>query len=328
MRRAIAEAEVGDDVFGDDPTVNALQARVAEMLGKEAALFFPSGTQANQTAILLYAAPGTEVICDAGAHIYHYEMGAPSAWAGVQLRPVPAEDGLLTAEIVRARIRPQSPHLPRTSLIVVENTHNSGGGKVIPLEVLRELRGLAEEHALRVHLDGARLWNACAATGTPLAEYARCADTVMVSFSKGLGCPVGSALAGSREAVQRAWTWRKRLGGGMRQVGILAAAALYALDHHLERLGEDHRRAKHLAALVNGVPGLQAREPETNIVMIDLTAPAGEAELAARELAELGVLVVAVGPKRIRAVTHLDVDDGATERAGAALRGLADRFGW
>ena len=322
MRRAIAEAEVGDDVLGDDPTVQALQDRVAELLGKEAALFFPSGTQANQTAILLHAAPGTEVICEAGAHIYHYEMGAASAWAGAQLRLVPSPDGILTAQLVRDHIRPKSPHLPRTTLVAMENTHNSAGGVVWPLETMREIRHVAGEGGLPVHLDGARLWNASAASGVPLADYAACADTVMVSFSKGLGCPIGSALAGSRAAIDRAWTFRKRLGGGMRQVGILAAAALHALDHHLDRLGADHRRARRLAALAGDVHGLRAAEPDTNIVMIDLEAGL-DSDAAVRRLAELGVLVVPFGPRRLRAVTHMDVDDAGIERAGEALRRLA-----
>ncbi|MGH7545448.1 MAG: threonine aldolase family protein [Gemmatimonadota bacterium] len=325
MRRAIAEAEVGDDVLGDDPTVRTLQDRIAKLLGKEAALFFPSGTQANQTAILLHAEAGTEVICEAGAHIYHYEMGAPSAWAGVQLRPVPTPDGVLTADRVRAHVRPPSPHLLRTAAIMVENTHNSAGGKVIPLDALRGVRKVADEHGLPVHLDGARLWNASAASGVPLAEYAACADTVMVSFSKGLGCPIGSALAGPRALIERAWTTRKRLGGGMRQVGILAAAALYALDHNLARLEEDHRRAKRLAELANDVDGLEAAEPDSNIVMIDLGIPGLDADAALRRLAELGVLVVPFGPTRLRAVTHLDVDDAGIERAGHALRDLAGR---
>jgi threonine aldolase len=322
MRRAIAEAEVGDDVLGDDPTVRRLEERVAALLGKEAALFFPSGTQANQTAILLLGRPGTEVICEAQAHIYHYEMGAAAAWAGVQLRPVPTPDGVLTPDLVRAHIRPRSPHLLPTSAVTVENTHNAAGGKVVPLETLRAVHGAARDHGLPVHLDGARLWNASAATGVPLAAYAGCADTVMVSFSKGLGCPVGSALAATRALIEEARTIRKRLGGGMRQVGILAAAALYALDHHVDRLPEDHRRARRLAELANDVPGLRATEPETNIVMIDIEIPGLDAGTAAARLAAEGVLLVPFGPSRLRAVTHLDVDDAGIERAGAALQAL------
>lgn len=327
MRRAIAEAEVGDDVLGDDPTVKILQARLAELLGKEAALFFPSGTQANQTGLLLNSQPGTEAICEADAHVFHYEFAAAATWAGVQLRPVPTREGLLTAEQVRAYIRPASPHLARTSLICAENTHNMAGGKVMPLEVLRGLRELADEQGLPLHLDGARLWNAAAAAGLPVAEFAACADTVMVSLSKGLGAPIGSALAGSSEAIERAWTLRKRLGGGMRQVGILAAAGLYALDHNLPRLPDDHARARRLAEFVDGLAGFEVVPPETNIIMIDVNGegltPAGIVE----SLAERGVLILATGPQRLRAVTHLDVDDSGIERACAAFATLVKARG-
>jgi threonine aldolase len=324
MRRAIAEAEVGDDVLGDDPTVVRLQERLAALLGKEAALFFPSGTQANQVGILLNASPGSEAICEANAHVFHYEFAGAATWSGVQLRQVPTADGLLTADLARGYIRPASRHLARTSLICAENTHNMGGGKVMPLEVLRWLRELADEHGLPLHLDGARLWNASVATGVGLSEFAAKADTVMVCFSKGLGAPIGSALAGTAEAMSRAWTLRKRLGGGMRQVGILAAAALYALDHNLAKLADDHRRARRLAEFVGGLDGFSVVPPETNIIMIDverddLSPPAIVDSLEAR-----GVWLMATGPHRLRAVTHLDVDDAGIERACAAFKALAD----
>ncbi|NIS03080.1 MAG: aminotransferase class I/II-fold pyridoxal phosphate-dependent enzyme, partial [Gemmatimonadetes bacterium] len=270
MRQAIAEAEVGDDVLGDDPTVKRLQERLAELLGKEASLFFPSGTQANQTAVLLHTLPGSEALCEANAHVLHYEFAGAAAWSGVQLRPVPTEDGVLTAELARPFVRPENPHLMRTSLICAENTHNMAGGKVMPLEVLEGLRELADEHGIPLHLDGARLWNASAATGLAPAELAAPADTVMVSFSKGLGAPIGSALAGTAEAMERAHRWRKRLGGGMRQVGILAAAGLYALEHNLDRLADDHARARRLAEHVDGLDGFQVVPPDTNIIMIDV----------------------------------------------------------
>ncbi len=324
MRRAIAEAEVGDDVLGDDPTVKRLQDRLAELLGKEAALFFPSGTQANQVGVLLSTQPGTEAVCEANAHIYHYEFAAAAAWSGVQLRPVPTADGVLTAEHARPYIRPASPHLMPTSLICAENTHNMAGGKVMPLAVLQGLRELADEHGLPLHLDGARLWNAAVATRSSVAEFAGLADTVMVSFSKGLGAPIGSALAGSREAIDRAWTWRKRLGGGMRQVGILAAAALYALDHNLPRLGEDHERAKRLAEFVDGLEGFSVVPPETNIVMIDVERDDLLPDSIVSFLEEQGVLMLATGPRRLRAVTHLDVDDSGMEQACAALEALVE----
>ncbi len=324
MRRAIAEAEVGDDVLGDDPTVRRLQERLAALLGKEAALFFPSGTQANQVGILLNAEPGTEAICEANAHVFHYELAGAATWSGVQLRQVPSVDGLLTAELARGYIRPQSRHLARTSLICAENTHNMAGGKVMPLEVLHGLRDLADEHGLPLHLDGARLWNASVATGVDLSEFAAQADTVMVSFSKGLGAPIGSALAGTAEAMSRAWTLRKRLGGGMRQVGILAAAALYALDHNLAKLADDHRRARRLAGFVDRLEGFSVVPPETNIVMIDVERDDLSPPEVADYLESQGVWLMATGPHRLRAVTHLDVDDAGIERAGAAFQALAD----
>ncbi len=335
MREAIARAEVGDDVLGKDPTVGRLEERVAELLGKEAALFFPSGTMANQAAILLHTRPGTEAVCEAEAHVFHYEMADVAMLSGVQLRIVPSERGRVEAAAYAAAVRPDSPHLPTTSLLCVENTHNMHGGVVVPLASLRAIRELAAGRGLPVHLDGARLWNAWAATGTALDEWADCADTVMVSLSKGLGCPVGSVLAGPAALIERAWTVRKRLGGGMRQVGILAAAGLHALDHHLDRLEEDHRRARRLAAACREVPGLEADEPETNIAMIRVGARAGPGAEApeegegegppldpaalSRALAERGVWILPAGPDRLRAVTHLDVDDAGIERAAAAL---------
>jgi threonine aldolase len=323
MRRAIAEAEVGDDVLGDDPTVVRLQERLAALLGKEAALFFPSGTQANQVGILLNASPASEAICEANAHVFHYEFAGAATWSGVQLRQVPTGDGVLTKELARGYIRPASRHLARTSLICAENTHNMAGGKVMPLEVLRGLRDLADEHGLPLHLDGARLWNASVAAGVELSEFAAQADTVMVCFSKGLGAPIGSALAGTAETMSRAWTLRKRLGGGMRQVGILAAA-LYALDHNLAKLAEDHKRARRLASFVDELDGFSVVPPETNIVMIDLerddVSPPGVVDY----LEAQGVWLLATGPHRLRAVTHLDVDDAGIERACAAFKALAD----
>jgi threonine aldolase len=324
MRHAIAEAEVGDDVLGDDPTVARLQKRVAGLLGKEAALFFPSGTQANQVGILLSSRPGTEVICEADAHIFHYEFAAAATWSGVQLHQVATPDGVLTAELARSHIRPENPHIPDTSLICAENTHNMAGGKIMPLDVLRGLRELADEHGLPLHLDGARLWNAAAATGTNLSEYAGQADTVMVSFSKGLGAPIGSALAGNAEAMGRAWTLRKRLGGGMRQVGILAAAVLYALDNNLARLVEDHARARRLGECVAALDGFRVVPPETNIVMIDVERDDLAAPDVVGFLRERGILILATGAHRLRAVTHLDVDEEGIERACAAFVELAD----
>lgn len=319
MREAIARAEVGDDVLGDDPTVRALEERVAEILGKEAALFFPSGIMANQTAVLALTRPGTEAIIDGTGHIFDWEELASAHWAGVQLRTVATPDGLLTPELVRDAIRPSGRLHIETSLILLENTHNSAGGRILPLETLRGIRELSLERGVPIHLDGARLWNASAASGIAEATYAAEVDTVMVTLSKGLGCPVGSMLAGSAETMERAWRIRRRLGGAMRQAGILAAAGLYALDHHRGRLHEDHARARSLAARLAELPGLEVTIPETNIVMIETTHPELDAPRLLARLQEYGVLLSQFGPRRLRAVTHLDVGDAEIERAVAAF---------
>lgn len=321
MRAAIAAAEVDDDVLGKDPTVERLELRTAELLGKEAALFFPSGTQANQTAILLHTRPGSEAICEADAHVFHYEYASASWLAGVQLVPVPSERGRLTADRVRAAIRPGDRHHPRTTLICVEQTHGASGGSVVPLEALEAVRRVADEHGLPIHMDGARLWHAAVALARPPADVAATADTVMASLSKGLGCPAGSMLAGPAALIERAWTIRKRLGGGMRQVGILAAAGLHALEHHLPRLGEDHARARRLYEACREIDGLAPVEPDTNTLRIDVTREGLAAAEVERRLRERAVWILALGPDWLRAVTHRDVDDEAIERAIEALRG-------
>ena len=323
MRRAMADAEVGDDVLDGDPTVRRLEARVAEMLGKEAALFFPTGTMANQAAVWLLSTPGTEIFVDTNAHIVHWEHAGAAALAGVQVRLVPPRGAVMDAVSLRQTIRPPSPHAPLASLVCVENTHNGAGGKITPLAELRAIRDVAREHELPVHLDGARLWNAAAASGTSLAEFAACADTVMVAFSKGLGAPVGAALVGSREQIGRTWMIRKRFGGGMRQSGILAAAALHGIDNHLHRLPEDHARARQLADAVDGVAGARVVSPDTNIVMIDLRAGVSAFDIV-REAAGRDVLLTPWSPMRIRAVTHLDIDDAAIRRAGEVIRELLE----
>jgi threonine aldolase len=319
MRRAIAGAEVGDAVLGDDPTVNELEAFAAELLGKERALFFPSGVMANQTALLVQAAPGTEAVIDAEGHILNWEEGGAAALGGIQLRAVPTPDGLLTPEMVAAAIRPRSPYVVQTSLVCLENTHNSAGGRVLPLPQMRAVAEVARERGVRVHLDGARLPNAAVASGHSLQELAAPADTVMVALSKGLGAPVGSVLAGPDEAMQRAWRVRRRLGGGMRQAGLLAAAALHGLRSNFARLAEDHRRAREIAAHAARVPGLAAEAPETNIVMVRLEDPRLDPEALLGALERRGVRLTRFGPRRLRAVTHLDVDDAGVRRAGAAL---------
>jgi threonine aldolase len=327
MRRAMAEAEVGDDVLDGDPTVRRLEALIARMLGKEAGLFFPSGTMANQTALWVQATPGTEVLLDANAHIIHWEMAGAAALAGVQVRPVPPGDGRLVASAadVERALRPPSPHAPLATLVCVENTHNGAGGKVTSLEELQAIRAVADSNRLPVHLDGARLWNAHIATGTPLADFGRCAHTVMLSFSKGLGCPVGAILVGDESVMRRAHMVRKRLGGGMRQSGILAAAAIHALDAHLGRLSDDHANARAFAEVVDGAGGALVVAPDTNIVMVDL--PAGVVSTAVVERARTeGVLITPWSASRVRAVTHLDASPEDVERAAGVVRSVMERL--
>ena len=318
MRRAMADAEVGDDVLDGDPTVRRLEERVAELLGKDRALFFPSGTMANQAGIWLLARRGTEILLDANAHIIHWEMAGAAALTGAQIRPVSGRGAVMDAEALRAAIRPSSPHAPAPSLVCLENTHNGAGGKVTPIPALRALCEVAAAHSLPVHLDGARLWNAATASEVPIAGFAACADTVMVSFSKGLGAPVGAALAGADAAMAEAWSVRKRFGGGMRQSGILAAAALHALDVHWPRLAEDHEHARSFATLVDGVKGARVVPPDTNIVMVDIPEGIDARALVARA-AERGVLLTPWSAWRIRAVTHLDVDRDQVRRAAEIL---------
>ncbi|HEY6224396.1 MAG TPA: GntG family PLP-dependent aldolase [Gemmatimonadales bacterium] len=319
MRRAMAEAEVGDDVLDGDPTTRRLEQRVAEILGVGDALFFPSGSQANLTGIALGTERGTELILEANAHILHYEMAGVAGLLGVQIRPVQTPDGRLSADLVRGALRPVSPHLPRVSAITVENTHNLGGGRVTDLDRLAGIVALGREAGLALHLDGARLWNAAAALGVPPARIVRGFDTIMVSFSKGLGCPVGSCLglAGARRAA--AWEIRKRLGGGMRQSGVLAAAGLYALDHHLPDIPRDHEHARLLAERLGSCAGVRVETPESNIVMIDLVRERDDIQAVNGRLQAAGVRVAQYGPRRLRAVTHRDVDRAQIERAADIL---------
>jgi threonine aldolase len=299
--------------------VAELERYAAELLGKEAALFFPSGIMANQTALLVLAAPGTEAVIDDGGHILNWEEAAASAWGGIQLRAVRTPNGHLTPEIVAEAIRPRTLYVPQTSVVCLENTHNGAGGRIMPLEQMRAVAAVARERGVAVHLDGARLANASVASGVPMAGYAAEADTVMVAVSKGLGAPVGSLLAGSAELMERAWRVRRRMGGGMRQAGILAAAALHALHNHFPLLAEDHRRAKLLAERVDALPGVTAAAPDTNIVMIDLEAPRLEPAALLSALDARGVRATQFGSRRLRAVTHMDVDDAGIERAAAAF---------
>jgi threonine aldolase len=324
IRRTMADAEVGDDVLDGDPTVRRLEQRIAEMLGKDAALFFPSGTMANQTAVWLLSRPGTEILLDAGAHILHYEMAGAAALAGVQVRPV-AGAPVMDANALASTIRRPSPHVPRASLVCVENTHNGAGGRVTSLDDMRAITTVARANALPVHLDGARLWNAAAASGDTLAALASVADTVMVSFSKGLGCPVGAALAGPRDVIAEGWSVRKRFGGGMRQSGILAAAALHALDVHLPRIADDHATAQLYASMVDGVAGARVVPPDTNIVMLDLPESI-DAFAVVAEAARRDVLLTPWSSTRIRAVTHLDAGESAVRMAGTVVREILERM--
>jgi threonine aldolase len=318
MRRAMAEAEVGDDVLDGDPTVRKLEERVASLLGKERALFFPSGIMANQTAVWLLSRPGTEVLLDAEAHIVHYEGAATAALSGVQLRLVRGSSPVMRSSDLRAALRPDSMHVPRATLVALENTHNGAGGLITPLAELRALAAVAREQRLAVHLDGARLWNASVASGTALSDFAGVADTVMVSFSKGLGAPVGAVLAGEEGVMREGWRARRRFGGGMRQSGILAAAALHGLEMHLPLLAADHDKARAYAARVDGVCGARVVPPDTNIVMLDLAA-GQDARAVVERAARDGVLLTPWSSSRIRAVTHLDVSEAEVIRAAEVV---------
>lgn len=321
MREVMAKAEVGDDVFNEDPTINLLQQRIAELTGKEAALFVSSGTQANQIAVNAHTQPGDEVICEQRCHIFNYEAGAPAALSGVQLHPIFGKYGVLDVEEVENAIRPGNDHFPQTRLITLENTHNRWGGTIYPLDEIKKMRALADRHGLRMHLDGARLWNASVETGISIKEYASYFDSVSMCFSKGLGAPVGSVVAGSAEFIKRAHYYRKMYGGGMRQAGILAAAALYAMDHNVRRLKDDHRRARRLAEAINELPGfvIDLTTVQTNIVIMDTSLSGKKAPEIVAELEQEGVRMIAFSPTRIRAVTHLHINDEDIERTIAIM---------
>jgi len=322
MRAAMQAAEVGDDVFHEDPTVNRLEERVAAVLGKEAALYVPSGTMSNQVCIKAHTQPGDELLCEASCHIYNFEAGGPAVLSGVTCRTLEGDHGVLDVSQFEGKVRPVNDHLVRTRLVCLENTHNRGGGRVFPLEKVRAISAWARRHGLLMHLDGARLWNAVVATGVPAAEWARHFDSVSVCFSKGLGAPIGSALAGPREFVTRARRIRKLFGGGMRQAGVAAAGALYALEHHRTRLTEDHAHAQLLARAVRETPGLRLVPPtvETNLVWFEVELETGTARDLAEFLKGLGVLVHVSGAQVLRAVTHLDVSRQDVEKAAGALR--------
>ncbi len=318
MRGAMATAEVGDDVFGEDPTVRALEEEVAALLGHEAGLFTPTGSMANQLGLRLHVKPGQELVCDSLAHVVRAELGAAAVFSGISSRTWVAERGLLDPrQPLDLMITGAGPYQVGTSLVVIENTHNFGGGTVQPIEAIREVRSASRGRGVAMHLDGARLWNAHVASGVPLRDYGREFDTVSVCLSKGLGAPVGSVLVGSADAMTEARIWRKRYGGGMRQVGILAAAGRYAVEHHIERLADDHARARRAAeAFAAAAPGsIDPDTVETNILVVDVSVAGWDAaDLVAAALEE-GARLYAVGPAAIRLVWHLDVDDAGTDLA-------------
>lgn len=326
MRQAMAEAEVGDDVFGDDPTVNKLQEKVADMLGKDAALFVPSGTMANTIAILSHTQLGDEVIVERESHTFCYEAAAASVFGGIQLNTIAGNRGILDADQIAKEIRENNVHMPPTRLICLENTHNRGGGKIYPIEKIRAIHEMANQCGLKMHLDGARLFNASVASGISPKDYASYFDSVMFCFSKGLGAPVGSILIGSKPFIVRAHRFRKMLGGGMRQVGVLAAAALYALEHNVSQLAQDHKNAKLLATELAKVKGfhIDPEQVETNIVVFDISKSGYSGAQVVERLKQRGVLMIPFGATLVRAVTHLDV---TTEAMKQAIQIIHDLFG-
>ncbi len=327
MRAAMAAAEVGDDVFGEDPTTERLQAKVAEMLGKEAAIYAPSGTMTNLIGVRLHCKPGDEMICEAGCHIINYEQAGYAQLSGVAARTVEGRFGVMELEQIRGLVRPDNPHQPRTRLVCLENTHNRGGGKIQPYETVERICSWAHATGLRTHLDGARLFNAAVATGVEASRWAAHFDTVSVCFSKGLGAPVGSALVGSRELIAEALRHRKVLGGGMRQCGVTAAGALYALENHIERLALDHQCARRLAMGIAEIDELRLTpdEIDTNLLFFRVDERLGTAARFCDRLRDHGVLMLPTAVQTVRAVTHLDVSLEDVDRAVAVLKTLCRR---
>jgi len=324
MRKAMAEAPVGDDVFGEDPTVNLLQEKVAAVLGKEKAIYVPSGTMGNQMSIKAHTEPGDEVILEREAHIFNYETVAPAMISNVQIYPIEGKLGVITAEQIKRAIRPKAYYLPRTRLICIENTHNRAGGTIFPLDEMKRIRELALNAGIKVHLDGARLWNASVETGITPREYAAYCDSVSVCFSKGLGAPVGSAVAGDADFIERVRRYRKIFGGGMRQAGIIAAGALYALEHNVPRLKEDHEKAKYLAEEVGKLKTLEVdlASVQTNIVLISVEKTGKTPAEILQILRQNGVLLTQGTYTSVRAVTHLDVTMEEVKKAAEVFRRL------
>jgi threonine aldolase len=324
MRRAMASAEVGDDTFKEDPTVLRLEARMAELTGKEAALFVPSGHMGNQLCLRALSQPGDSVVCHSSAHIVAYETGAMCALSGLQPFTIRSDDGTFTPEQVEGRLQRVDIHCPRNRIVAMENTHNRGGGTVWPLDRVRDVGRFARGRGLSVHMDGARLWNACVATDTRPSDWLAEVDTVSMCFSKGLGAPVGSAIAGSRDLVERARFFRKQFGGQMRQAGVLAAAALHGVDHHWSRMADDHADARMLAGMINATGLLRCAAPQTNIVIAEVIPPGVAAARVAAALAAHDVHVFAISDRHLRAVTHLDVGADQVRRAGDVFARVAE----
>jgi len=322
MREAMARADVGDDVFGEDPTVNRLQERVAELLGKEAALYVASGSMGNQTCIKVHTQPGDEVICEKGAHVFNYETGGIAFLSGAQVHAIEGRHGAFTVDQIKRAVRPNVYYMPKTRLICLENTHNRAGGTIYPIGLIREISAYARSLNIRIHLDGARLWNACAATGIAPREYASHFDSVSVCLSKGLGAPVGSVIAGTRAFIDEARHVRKILGGGMRQAGVIAAAGLYALEHNVARLAEDHEKAAYLARELVQVKGfdIDLESVQTNIVIIGAEGMKRTPEEMLAALRARGVLLTLGNYMGLRAVTHLDVSMEQVRKAARIIR--------
>ncbi len=316
MREMMANAEVGDDVFGEDPTVNRLQEYVADLLGKEAALYVPSGTMANQISINAHTQPGNEVICESGCHLFNYEAGGPALLSGVMLRTLDGKKGSLSAEQIEENIRPDNSHFAQTTLITLENTHNRAGGTIFPFEEIKKISALAKDRKIKIHLDGARLMNAVVATGIKASEWTSYFDSASICLSKGLGAPVGSVIAGSGEFIQKAHRYRKTYGGGMRQSGVIAAAGIYALENNMERLSDDHDNARKFAEGISALDGISVDLDwvQTNIVMIDIDPSRGTGAEWVEALDAGGVAILATAPQRLRAVFHLDVSSEDTNR--------------
>jgi threonine aldolase len=320
MRAFMANAEVGDEQKGEDPTVNQLVEMVCDLLDKEDAIYLPSGTMCNQIAFRVHCGPGDEIIMDTTGHTRHYETGGPAALSGATMYPIEGRRGIFTAEQVKAAIRPVGNHFPRSRVLLVEQTSNMGGGSIWPLETIREVCDVAAEHGLARHMDGARLLNAVVATGIPAKEYAAQVDSVWIDFSKGLGAPVGAALAGSRAFIREAWRWKHQFGGAMRQAGIIAAGAVYALRHHVKRLAEDHENAQILVKGLREMVGIQTEPVETNMVFFDVSGPGLTANRFSDLLLARGLRVSLAEDARIRAVTHLDVSRAQVEEAVDIVR--------